>query len=381
MGNILFELTVIISIAAILSILLKIIKQPPILAYILTGILIGPFGNFQLQGRDFLQALGELGIALLLFIIGLELNFNEIKNVSRVAAVVGTLQVILTSVGGYFISRALGFNNVESIYLGTAVAFSSTIIVVKLLTDIKAIQNLYGKISFGLLLVQDLFAVFVLIFLSSFFKSTLSLGSLASVFVPGLIIILITVFLSMFVFPKLIAKIGNSYETLFLFAIAWVLGLSALMSSVGFSIEIGGLLAGLSLANTTGTLHIIDRTKPLRDFFITLFFVILGLSMTFISLSKIFLPAVILSLFVLSFKPLVTFLVMRIMGFPKKVATLSGISLGQISEFSLIIIFLGQKLGHVSSDIVSLIATISIFTFVVSSYLIMGAEKLTKSLN
>ncbi|HZQ29591.1 MAG TPA: cation:proton antiporter [Patescibacteria group bacterium] len=381
MGNILFELTVIISIAAILSILLRLIKQPPILAYILTGILIGPFGNFQLQSRDFLQALGELGIALLLFIVGLELNFNEVKSVSKVAAVVGTLQVTLTAMGGYFISKALGFNNVESIYLAAAVAFSSTIIVVKLLTDIKAMQNLNGKISFGLLLVQDLFAVFVLIFLSSFFKSALSLGSLASVFVPGLIIVLTTLFLSVFVFPKLIAKIGNSYETLFLFAIAWVLGLSALMSSVGFSIEIGGLLAGLSLANTTGTLHIIDRTKPLRDFFITLFFVILGLNMSFISLSKIFIPAVILSLFVILFKPFVTFIVMRIMGFPKKVSALTGISLGQISEFSLIIIFIGQKLGHVSPEIVSLVATVAILTFAVSSYLIMGSERLTRSLD
>lgn len=379
-GNILFELTIILSLSAVLSILFKFIKQPPILAYILTGILIGPFGHLQLQSKDFLQAFGEFGIALLLFIVGLELNFNEIKSVSRVSTIVGSLQIIFTAGGGYLVSKALGFTNIEAIYLGAALAFSSTIIVIKLLSDIKAMQSLYGKISFGLLLVQDIFAVFVLIFLSSFFKSSLSLESLVSVFVPGILILLVVLFLSIFVFPRLVNKIGSSYETLFLFAIAWVLGLSALVSSIGFSIEIGGLLAGLSLANTQSTFKIIDRAKPLRDFFITLFFVILGLNMTFSSFSKIFLPAVLLSAFVLLFKPLITALIMKFMGFPKRISALCGISLGQISEFSLIIIFLGQKLGHISNDIVSLVATIAIITFAVSSYLILGANKLTKSL-
>lgn len=381
MGNLLFELTIIISLAALLSILFRFIKQPPILAYILTGILIGPFGNFQLQSRDFLQALGELGIALLLFIVGLELNFAEIKSVSKVAAIVGTMQIALTAAGGYLISTLLGYSAVTSLYLGVALSFSSTIIVVKLLTDMKAMQNLYSKISVGLLLVQDIFAVFALIFLSSFLKSSLSLESLASVFVPGLIILALVLFLSIWVFPKLVEKIGKSYETLFLFAIAWVLGLSALVSSIGFSIEIGGLLAGLSLANTTGSFYITERAKSLRDFFITIFFVILGLNMSFFSFSKVFMSSLIFSGFVLLFKPLITAIVMKFMGFPKKVSVLTGISLGQISEFSLIIIFLGERLGHVSGEIVSLVATVAIITFAVSSYMILGSAKLTKSLN
>lgn len=381
MGNILFELTVIISIAATLSILLRLIKQPPILAYILTGILIGPFGNFQLQSRDFLQALGELGIALLLFIIGLELKFSDIKSVSKISMIVGSLQIALTFAGGYFISLFFGFTQIVALYIGLAISFSSTIIVVKLLSETKGLQNLYGKISIGILLVQDFFAVIVLIFLSSFQKDSLSMGSVGSVFLEGLIILLIVLLLSAKIFPPFINKISSSSETVFLFAIAWVLGLSALVSAIGFSVEIGGLLAGLSLANTSGTFQIIEKSKPLRDFFITIFFVLLGLSMTFSSFSKILLPAIFLSIFVLVFKPLITSLIMQIMGFPRKISALTGISLGQISEFSLIIIFLGQKLGHVTNDIVSLVAGISIFTFAVSSYLIMGSEKLTKSLD
>lgn len=381
MGNLLFELTIVISLAAILSIFFKFIKQPPILAYILTGILIGPFGNLQLQSRDFLQALGEFGIVLLLFIVGLELDFKNIKSISHVAAIVGSLQVVLTAFFGYLISIFLGFGQINSLYLGVALSFSSTIIVIKLLSDIKAMQELYSKISVGLLLVQDFFAVITLVFLSSFLKSSLSLESLAAAFVPGVIILLLVLFLSIKVFPKLVNRIGNSYETLFLFAIAWVLGLSALLSSIGFSIEIGGLLAGLSLANTSGNFQIADRTKSLRDFFITLFFVILGINMTFSSFGKIFFPAIILSSFVILFKPFVTFLVMKIMGFPKKISVLTGISLGQISEFSLIIVFLGQKLGQVTPEIISLVATVGIFTFAVSSYLIVGSKNLTKSLN
>ncbi len=378
MGNILLELTIIISSAALLSILFRFIKQPPILAYILAGILLGPFGNLQLQSKDFLQTLGELGIAFLLFMIGLELRFSDLKTVGKVSLITGILQIILTFLGGFLLSSYLGFSQIISSYIGIALSFSSTIIVVKLLSDKKDLQSLYGKISVGILLVQDFFAVIILIFLSSFSKEPLLLSNLFLVLIKGIIILGILFFLSKKIFPKVLDKIAASSETLFLFSIAWALSLSALVSSIGFSVEIGGLLAGLSLANTSENFQIISKIKSLRDFFITIFFVFLGMSMSFSSFSKIIMPAIFLSIFILIFKPLIVTLVMGIIGYRKRTSFLTGVSLSQISEFSLIIIFLGNKLGHVPPEAVSLITAVGIITFAVSTYMILRSANLYK---
>lgn len=375
MGNILFELTVIISLAAIFSIIFKFIKQPPILAYMLTGILIGPFGNLQLQSKDLLQMLGELGIAFLLFMIGLELKFSDLKTVGKVSIIAGVFQMLLTFLGGFFLSSFFNFSQTSSIYIGLALSFSSTIIVVKLLSDKKDLQSLYGKISIGLLLLQDLVAALVLIFISSGFSP----NNFSLVFVKGIILFAAVLFLSRKIFPWILDRIASSSETLFLFAIAWALCLSAIVSSIGFSIGIGGLLAGLSLANTSENFQIIGKTRSLRDFFVTIFFVFLGMSMGFSSFPKILLPAVFLSLFVLIFKPLVVTTVMGILGYRKRTSFLTGLSLAQISEFSLIIVFLGERLGQINSETVSLVTAVGILTFAASNYMILGSGGLYRT--
>lgn len=378
MGNIFFEITVIICLAAFLSVVFKFLKQPPILAYIVTGIIIGPLGGLQFQSKDLIQVMGEFGVALLLFMIGLELKFSDLKSVGRVSLIAGIIQIALTSAGGYVLASFLGFPPIGAVYTGIALAFSSTIIVVKILSDQRELQSLYGKMAIGLLLVQDFFAIFILIFLSSFASGSISPISIIAVLLKGIILLSLIMFLSNKVFPKILNKISSSSETLFLFSIAWALLLSAFVASpfIGFSIEIGGLLAGVALANTAENFQIIGKTKSLRDFFVVIFFVFLGMSMDFSAFSKTFTAAVVLSLFVLLVKPLIIMPIVGFFGYRKRTSFLTGISLSQVSEFSLIIVFLGNKIGQVSPEIVSLVTTVAIITFAASSYMILRSKKL-----
>lgn len=386
MDNIFLEITLVIVTASLLSILFRALKQPAILAYILTGIIIGPFAVLKIQNLEIMRAMGQFGITFLLFMLGLELRFSELRTTGKAALIIGTVQLIITTFIGYAISRILGFSSTAGLYIALCISFSSTIVAVKLLSDKKDLSSLYGKISVGILLVQDLFAIFVLVILSGFQRDStysislinLSLPVLKAIFLFGLIL-----YLSRNIFPKIIDMVAKSQETLFLFSIAWVLGFSAIVSSkfIGFSIEIGGLLAGLSLANSTEHFQIFSRVRPLRDFFVTLFFVVLGTEMVVNGIGFVVFPAIVLSLFAIVLKPLIVVCIMGFKKYSRRTSFLTGLALGQISEFSLILIFLGSSLGHINSREVSLITLTSVITFGISTYLVMNGNFIYKKLN
>lgn len=381
MGNIFFEITVIICLAAFFSLIFRFLKQPPILAYILTGVILGSFGLFKLQGQETLRSLSEIGITLLLFMLGLELKFSELKSVGRTALIIGLGQVFFTSLVGYFICIALGFSQIASFYISVALTFSSTIIVVKLLSDKKDLNSLYGKISVGLLLVQDFVAIIALIFLSGFSAGDpLSPISFITLILKAAALFIAVVLTSMHIIPAIVNRIAHSSETLFLFSIAWAFGMSALVSSplVGFSIEIGGFLAGLSLANSFESSQIATKIRPLRDFFITIFFVMLGMSMLVSGFSSILIPGVILSAFIAVGNPLIVMVIMGLLGYRKRTGFLTGLTVAQISEFSLIVIYMGNRIGHVSDQVVSLVTFVGAVTFVTSTYMILNGNRLYK---
>jgi len=385
-GNIFFELAIVICLAALITVIFKHLKQPLLLAYILTGIIVGPFGAFHLGSTDFLRTMGELGITLLLFILGLELKISELKSIGKVASIVGFFQIGLTLSLGYLISLFLGFNQITSLYIGIVLTFSSTILVVKLLSDKKDLGSLYGKISVGVLLMQDLFAILTLIFLSGFTSGKIegisSLYPFGFILLKGFIIFGFVFYLSRSIFPKIIDSIAKSQEALFLVSLAVAFGMAAFVSSppVGFSVEIGGLLAGLALANSSSSYQIAARTRALRDFFIIIFFIFLGTEMVFSNISQVIIPALILSVFVLVSKPLFTMTIMGFLGYRKRTSFLSGITLAQVSEFSLIVLFLGNKLGHVPQEAISLITIVAIVTFISSNYMIFHGNGLYRSL-
>ncbi len=383
MGNIFLDLTVIIVIASVFSIIFRFFRQPEILAYILTGIVISAFPVFGAPNKEFLQTLSELGVTLLLFMVGLEIRISELKSIGKVLIFSSIGQIILTFVFGFLLSTLFRYDFITSIYVATALTFSSTIIVIKLISDQREMHSLHAKFSLGILLFQDIAAIFFLMFLSGFSLQTgglISVLNLVVILLKAAILFAGIILLSQKVLPKIINFIAKSPEVLFLASLAWVFGLAAIVSSkyLGFSIEIGGFLAGIALANSVVSYQIIAKAKILRDFFIVIFFVLLGVQMSFANIGVVLLPAIILSLFVLIVKPIIVMGIFSVMGFRKRTSFLTGVSLSQISEFSLILIFLGFKLGHISQNTVSMITLVGLITFAVSTYLITHWKNLYK---
>ncbi|HYK08747.1 MAG TPA: cation:proton antiporter [Candidatus Eisenbacteria bacterium] len=379
MGSIFFEITIVLCLTALIAIIFRLLRQPPMLAYILTGMLIGPFAFFHINNLEVLKNFSELGITLLLFLLGLELQLRDLRPVGKAIITAGTAQVFLTGALAFGASILLGFPLLSSFYISAALTFSSTIIVVKLLSDKKDLHSLYGKLSIGLLLVQDFFAILLLILLSGYKpvdNPLLILQSFALILCKTVIIFTVIVNLSRVVLPKLIHRIARSQETLFLFSIAWVFGISALLASpfIGFSIEIGGFLAGIALANSVENFQIAAKIRPLRDFFVTIFFVFLGIQMSFGNLGQIVIPALLLFLFVLLLKPVIIMFLTGLLGYRKRTSFFTGSALAQVSEFSLIIVVLGQKAGQIPESIVSLVTLVAILSFATSPYIITHAN-------
>ncbi len=381
MESIFLEITIIISLAAFLALFFRLLKQPAILAYILAGIIIGPLGLIPIHNQQLITVLGNLGITLLLFMLGLEIKISDFKSFGKEVILVGLGQIIFSFAFFYILVTLFGISPIASVYIAMALTFSSTVIIVKLLSDKKDLHSLYAKVTIGILLLQDLLAILFLIFLSSLNPNTGTLQSLEQIAIAifkAIVLFGAVVYLSKKVFPPVVDYLSKSPETLFLVSLAWVFGLATIISSpiVGFSIEIGGFLAGLSLANSIANFQIIAKVKILRDFFIVLFFVVLGMRMNIASINSVIAPAIALSIFVMAIKPLIVIALMGMVGFRKRTSFLSGFALAQISEFSLIIVFLGNKIGHISDYIVFLVTMVGIITFMFSPYTIVYGNKL-----
>ena len=265
------ELTFIILLALITSIIANVLKQPLIIAYILTGVLVTSFFVDLITFSEVTLIFSKIGIAFLLFLVGLNLNPRVIKEIGVVATVTGLGQIVFTSVIGFILSLYLGFSVVESLYISVALTFSSTIIIMKLLSDKDDLDTLYGKISIGFLIVQDLVAIFMLM-LIPLLSNNLGISSLALSILRGAFLILFIWILSVYVLPKITKQIAKNQELLFLFSIGWCFLVASLFYYSGFSIEIGALLAGIGLSMSPYRLEIAYKVKPLRDFFIIIFF-------------------------------------------------------------------------------------------------------------
>lgn len=382
MEKIFFDLTVIICIAAVLSVIFRILKQPSVLAYILTGMLVAPFQFFHSANEPLLLALSQVGVTLLLFMVGLEIRISELFSLGKAIILVSLAQISITYSLVFIISTFLGFDPLSCLYIALGLTFSSTIIVVKLLSDQHELHSLHAKFALGILLMQDVLAILFLMFLSGAENENVlgPLGNFALVLVKGALLIGLIVLLSRTIFPKIIDKISKSSETLFLASLAWVFGLAALVSSklVGFSIEIGGFLAGVALANSFANYQIIAKAKILRDFFIVIFFVLLGIRVSFSHFNEIIVPTILLSLFVLFVKPFIVMLSLGALGYRKRTSFLTGVSISQLSEFSLIIAFLGLTLGHIDQKVASIITSVGLVTFATSTYGITHWKNLYK---
>ncbi len=363
--------------AAAIGIFFHLLRQPSIIGFIAAGLAISSLGYITQENVEIISGLSSLGITLLLFIVGLEMNLKELKHIGRPAILAGLGQIVFTFSLGFAILYTLGFATIPSLYISIALTFSSTIVVVKLLSEKNDLRSLYGRIVLGVLLVQDVVAILLLLFLSGFAGGEDLGRSFFLTLIKGSIFIALVMFSSRYLY-KLLDLIGRSRELLFLFSIAWALGISALAGSefVGLSMEVGGFLAGLALAGSAENFQISSRLRPLRDFFLILFFVGLGTSMMLGITSEAIFPTVILSLFVLVGNPLIILIIMGIMGYKARTSLLSGLAFAQISEFSFVIVVLGSRLGHLGSAEVSIVTLIGIMTILISSYFIYYGDKI-----
>lgn len=370
------ELSIIIGVTVLIAGMARLLKQPLIIGYIFSGIILSPYFLDIIRPTETIKVFSQLGITLLLFIVGLNLSPKVIKEVGKVSLITGVGQIIFTSLFGFLIAKLLGFSTIVSIYIAVALSFSSTIIVMKLLSDKKDLEKLYGKISIGFLLVQDISVIILLMVISSF-SANLSLNSLSFVnILGGISLIGGFVLVSIYVLPKLSTFFAKSQEFLFLFSIGWGLGLAALFYYMGFSMEIGALVAGVALSMSPFHYEISSKMKPLRDFFIMLFFILLGSQIVFVNMGELIFPAIVFSLFVLIGNPLILMILMGLLGYKKKTGFQAGLTVAQVSEFSLILIALGVSVGHLTNEILSFVTIIGLITISGSTYLILYSNKI-----
>ena len=364
------QLSFVLVIAAAIAFAMRLLKQPLIVGYIVTGIIVGPGLLSLVSDKEAFDAFSEIGIALLLFIIGLELSMGVIKKLGK--PVFLTAASILFTIGtiGFLVGSAFQFTFVESLLVGLAMFFSSTIIIAKVLSDKKEITRLNGQIAIGVILLDDIVATFALLFVAANKAGhALSGFEIAVLVLKGILVTAILAFLSVKVLPKVTKYMAKSQELLFLFALAWGFGVATLINYVGFSIEIGALFAGVALAHLPYAGQIGARLKPLRDFFVILFFISLGEHMQLSNLATAILPAIALSLIVLILKPLVVMVSLGLLGYTRRTSFKTGINLSQISEFSIILIVLAASTGVVSGMISAIITLVALITITVSAYL------------
>ncbi len=371
------ELSLIIAIGAGMSIFMRLIRQPLIIGHIITGLIVGPTALHLIKSADTINAFSSIGIALLLFIIGLGLNPRVIREVGKVAAITGGIQVFLSTVIGYGAGLILGYSKTESLFFGVALAFSSTIIILKLLSDKREQTRLYGKVLTGILIIQDVLAAVALLFVTA--KGTehgFTVNELSWLVLKGAAIAIPLFFIGVVVLPRIHKFIAGSQELLFLFAIGWGFGFAALFEHAGFSLEMGALLSGVALATLPYAQEISARLRPLRDFFIIVFFIALGARISFANFSEI-LPAIIIGTFVVVIvKPLIVLAIMGFMGYTKRTSFKAAVATAQVSEFSLVFIILGSNLNLLNDNLVSIITIVSLISIAASAYMIIYSDKL-----
>lgn len=372
------EIGLLLGVAALVSLLMRFLRQPLIIGHIITGFLVGQFAVGLFDNTETLELFSELGISFLLFSVGLTMNPKALRDYGLASILSGFGQVILAGGVGIAISLALGFDLVTALYIGVALSFSSTVIVMKILSDKGDMDKLYVKLSIGSLLLQDLIAI-ALLFTIPFMTGSQGTGSeLLKTLVAGLGAAVSIFLFAHFVIRQWHRYLTRSQELLFLFATAWGMCVSALFAHLGFSLEGGALLAGIALSTLPSRHEMGARLAPLRDFFIVAFFILLGSRMVVSDFSAILLPAAVLSIFVLIGNPLLQLIVMGTLGYRKKTGFQTGMMAAQISEFSLILVALGVSIGQVSPLVLSIVTLVGIITIFVSSYLILYSDTLYK---
>lgn len=346
-------------------------KQPLLIAYIFLGILTGPYGFSVLEDTKLLRDISEIGIIFLLFLLGLDMQLSNLVTTLRKSVLVGLFSCITFAGSGLFITLMLGFDMMESIIIGLCLMFSSTIIGIKLLPTTVLHHRHAGELMVGILLIQDFIAIMVLLAIESLGKESINAWTFIQPLLLLPVLIAGTLAAVKWVILPLLSRFDRFHEYIFLLTIGWCLGVGEVAKLMGLSHEIGAFIAGISLASSPISQFIALNLKPLRDFFLILFFFTLGAQLNVGVLSTVFVPVLILTAVVLVGKPLVFRFMLHRLSESNHLAWDIGFRLGQISEFSLLVTFIAQGSGLLSEKAAVLVQSTAIATFAISSYIIV----------
>jgi Kef-type K+ transport system membrane component KefB len=358
-------------------------RQPLLIAYIAVGIIAGPAVLGWVTAHDQIDLLAQIGVTVLLFVVGLKLDLHNVRRIGPVALATGLGQLSFTIVIGFALLLALGKDPVTALYVAVALTFSSTIIIVKLLSDKKELDSLHGRIAVGFLIVQDIAVVLAMMVMSALRGAEgstaaweMALSLLLRIGIAGILLFL----LMRYVLSRLLTLIARSSELLLIFAIAWGTAFAVIGELAGFSKEAGAFLAGFSLASTGYREVIGSRLASMRDFLLLFFFLDLGAKLELSTLGAETGTAIILSIFVLLGNPLIVMAIMGFMGYRRRTGFMAGLTVAQISEFSIIFIAMGITLGHIGNNALGLTTLIGLITITLSTYLIIYSEPLYRRL-
>ena len=366
-----FSFFLIFACAGILATLALFTRQPLIVMYIVTGMILGPSGTALIDNPELISSIAKFGIIFLLFLLGLDMQPAKLIKTLRSAMLVGIGSSLVFFVVGFSIASAFGYSMTETIIIGIAMMFSSTIIGIKLLPTTVLHHRHTGELMISLLLIQDLIAIIVLLVITGGLMEFDGVAEIAKVLVSLPLLILFSWLFVKHVLLPLLEKFDAFHEYIFLIAIAWCLGMAELSELAGLSLEIGAFIAGVTIATSPIALYIADHLKPLRDFFLVLFFFSIGAGFHMDLLAEVILPAAVIAAVILALKPVTFKFMLRRMSETSALGWETGFRLGQISEFSLLIAFVATAQNLISQEASHLIQATAILTFLASSYLVV----------
>ena len=369
--SIIFSIFLIFTGAAVLAAIALYARQSLLVAYILLGGLVGPWGLKLVSDAAIIQQIGHIGIIFLLFLLGLNLQPAQLLRMLREAIMVTVISSLAFGTAGILIGQAFGYSHFESLVIGAVMMFSSTIIGLKLLPTTALHHRHVGQVMISILLLQDILAIGILLFLEGLSHTGMEWQQVASLALSLPLLVIISLLFARFILQRLMQRFDTIQEYIFLTAIGWCLGIAQLAETMGLSYEIGAFIAGVSLATNPIALFIAESFKPLRDFFLIMFFFSLGASFNITILPEVIIPAVILSSLMLILKPVIFSRLLRQSGESPGLSNEVGVRLGQVSEFSLMIAVLALNAGAIGSRASYLIQATTLITFIVSSYVIM----------
>jgi Kef-type K+ transport system membrane component KefB len=346
-------------------------RQPLLVAYIALGALMGPYGLGWVSDVELIAQIASIGIVFLLFLLGLDMQPQSLLKVLKQVAHITLISSLLFALIGFGIAYSFNFNLIECAIIGAAMMFSSTIIGIKLLPTTALHHKHSGELMVGMLLMQDFLAIAVLLILLSASSSENGMSSLAISIVALPALVAFSMFLVRYLLQPLFTRFDRIGEYIFLLTIGWCLGIAELAEVIGLSKEIGAFIAGISLATSPIAQYIALNLKPLRDFFLILFFFSLGGGFDLSLLASIAIPAILLALVMLSLKPVVYRYLLRSQSENNSLSWDIGFRLGQNSEFSLLIAYMAFGTQLIGNDASHLIQATAIITFLISSYIVV----------